>query len=70
MFPTPRDICLCLGRTRGLPNVAFRNPDGTIALVLVNTRRRGQGLRLAFGEKSAYAFLPGRSVATFVWQQP
>jgi glucosylceramidase len=51
---------------RRLPNVAFRNPDGTLVLVVV---RDGSSVRA--GAKCGTMFcrmeMPGRSVATFVW---
>lgn len=53
--------------TRSLANVAFRNPDGTVALVVVNNSRVAKPLRLGCAGRNASVQLPGRSVATFIW---
>ncbi|GAA2522348.1 ricin-type beta-trefoil lectin domain protein [Winogradskya humida] len=50
----------------GIENVAFRNPDGTIALVTVNTGG-AQDFQVSFqGQKFGYR-LPAGSMATFTW---
>ncbi len=54
--------------TRSLTNVAFRNPNGSIVLVLVNNANREQAVRLSCGKRFATASLPENSVATFMWQ--
>ena len=57
------------GGTGSLANVAFRNPDGNIVLVLVNAARRGNSINLDCAGKTVSARLSGTSVATFLWQQ-
>ena len=64
-FRTPTGV---YGATPGLDDVAFRNPDGSIALVADNS----SGSRLRFvvaadGRSFRYA-LPPRTTATFVWR--
>ncbi|NMO53466.1 glucosylceramidase [Actinoplanes sp. TBRC 11911] len=50
----------------GIENVAFRNPDGTIALVAVNTGGT-QSFRVAYGGSSFGYTMPAGSMATFTW---
>ena len=50
----------------GIQNVAFRNPDGTIVLVAVNTGGT-QNFQVSFGGQSFGYSLPGGSMATFTW---
>jgi glucosylceramidase len=64
-FRTPDGV---YGATPGLDDVAFANPDGSIALVAYNS----SGSRLRFvvaadGRAFRYA-LPPRTTATFVWR--
>jgi glucosylceramidase len=50
----------------GIQNVAFRNPDGTIALVAVNTGGT-QSFQVAYGGSSFGYSLPAGAMATFTW---
>ncbi|QYN18491.1 lectin [Amycolatopsis sp. DSM 110486] len=50
----------------GVENVAFRNPDGTIVLVALNTGGT-QNFQVSFGGQSFGYQLPGGSMATFTW---
>jgi len=50
-----------------LKNVAFRNPDGTIVLVVVNGQDKPASFHVAFGKEGFDAALPAASVATYVW---
>jgi glucosylceramidase len=50
----------------GIQNVAFRNPDGTIVLVAVNSGGT-QNFQVSFGGQSFGYQLPGGSMATFTW---
>ena len=53
---------------KGLANVAFRNADdGSIVLVLVNSKKDAQRISVA-QERTRFQYtLPAESVATFVW---
>ena len=51
-----------------LKDVAFRNPDGTVVLYVLNAGTTGQGLRLGFRGKAAATTIPEGSVATFIWK--
>ncbi len=55
---------------RSLANVAFRSPDGTLVLVVVNSGRSEQAVALTCLDRMAPVVLPGRSVSTFIWQRP
>jgi glucosylceramidase len=50
----------------GIENVAFRNPDGTIVLVAVNTGGT-QDFQVSYGGSSFGYHLPAGSMATFTW---
>ncbi len=51
-----------------LKDVAFRNPDGTIVLYMLNAGANSQALRVGFHQKTVATILPAGSVATFVWK--
>jgi glucosylceramidase len=50
----------------GIENVAFRNPDGSIVLVAVNSGG-AQNFQVSYGGSSFGYNLPGGSMATFTW---
>ncbi|QUQ72507.1 RICIN domain-containing protein [Kutzneria sp. CA-103260] len=50
----------------GIENVAFRNPDGTIALVAVNSGGT-QNFQVSYGGQSFGYTMPAGSMATFTW---
>ncbi len=50
----------------GIQNVAFRNPDGTIALVAINSGGT-QNFQVSFGGQTFGYQLPGGAMATFTW---
>jgi glucosylceramidase len=50
----------------GIENVAFRNPDGTIALMAVNTGGE-QDFRVSYQGSSFGYRLPAGAMATFTW---
>ncbi|WP_127467443.1 RICIN domain-containing protein [Streptomyces sp. B27] len=51
----------------GVQNVAFRNPDGTRAAVVVNTASGAQRFSLTDNGRSLAYALPAGAVATFTW---
>jgi glucosylceramidase len=53
--------------TKGLANVAFRNPDGSVALVVANGAAQAQTFAIKVGRQSFHYTLPASSVATFTW---
>lgn len=50
-----------------LANVAFRNPDGSLALLVANGAAEGRDVSVRIGQRSFSYRLPGASVATFTW---
>jgi glucosylceramidase len=49
-------------------SVAFRNPDGKVVLIVANAGDEPREFRIVSGDRAAPASLPGRAVATYVWQ--
>jgi glucosylceramidase len=56
--------------TGGLANVAFRNPDGSIALLVANGAAKPQTFAVKVGKQSFRYTLPASSVASFAWKDP
>jgi len=50
-----------------LSNVAFRNPDGSLALVVANGAQAARTFSVRLKGQSFRYTLPGMSVATFAW---
>ena len=48
-------------------NVAFKNPDGSIALVAENTGGAPQTFQVSYGGASFPYTLPASAMATFTW---
>jgi glucosylceramidase len=48
-------------------NVAWRNPDGSKALIAHNGGTTGQSVRVNWGDQSFTYTLPARTTATFTW---
>jgi len=53
--------------TEELANVAFKNPDGSIVLVLVNTSTDKKSMAISLDGSSLRTSIPGSSVVTFRW---
>lgn len=51
-----------------LDNVAFLNQDGSVALIVANSAAGPRAFSVAFGGAGFVHRLPGKGVATFVWQ--
>ncbi|MGB9108171.1 MAG: glycoside hydrolase family 30 beta sandwich domain-containing protein, partial [Telluria sp.] len=51
----------------GLDTVAFRNDDGTIALIVANPAATARAFSVRTGGKRFGYTLPAGSVATFTW---
>jgi glucosylceramidase len=52
----------------GLANVAFRNPDGSIALLVANGEATPRSFAVKLGRQSFRYTLPASSVASFTWK--
>lgn len=50
-------------------NVAFRNPDGTIVLIVANTTAQPKPFTLEWRDRRLVTRLAPKSVATFVWAE-
>ena len=50
-------------------NVAFRNPDDTIVLIVVNTTSQSNPFAIEWRDRSLATDLAPKSVATFVWAE-
>ena len=55
--------------TGDLANVAFRNRDGSLALIVANGAATEQTFSVRLGKQSFRYTLPATSVATFAWRQ-
>jgi glucosylceramidase len=55
------------GSPRTIIHGAFLNPDGTVALVVVNQTRREQPFAITSGDVRAETRLPAETVATYTW---
>jgi glucosylceramidase len=54
---------------RGAPNVAFRNPDGNLVLVVATAGGSEQKFAIQNAGHSVSASLPARSIGTYLWRQ-
>ena len=54
-------------RSRRFGNVAFLNPDDTVALVIANADRNASTFTVTWRNKSFAAEVPAHATATFVW---
>lgn len=52
-----------------LPNVAFKNTDGTIVNIVLNTSGAEKDFNIELDEKLVNIKLPSKAVATYVWEQ-
>jgi glucosylceramidase len=66
VLPGARRIASTSGQG-GLDTVAFRNPDGSIALVVANPASGAREFSVRVGERSFAYRLPASSVASFTW---
>ncbi|MFF7792820.1 carbohydrate-binding protein [Streptomyces sp. NPDC007991] len=55
------------GSTDTVTTVAFRNPDGAIATVVINGTSEGQEFTLRSGKQQLIDALPPKTVGTYVW---
>jgi glucosylceramidase len=51
----------------GLPNIAFRNPGGSIALTVLNDRASARTFQVTWHGQGFSYTLPGNSIVTFTW---
>lgn len=66
-FVTPNSMRIESNEPGGLPNVAFKTPDGKIVLIVANKNDQPQTFTISYKGKSLQPVLAGGSVATYVW---
>jgi glucosylceramidase len=66
-FVKPGAFRIASTANASVPNVAWRNPDGSKALVAYNASGSTQTLRVVWGGQSFTYSLPARTSATFTW---
>ena len=66
-FVRPGAFRIASTASTAVPNVAWRNPDGSKALVAYNDSGSAQSLRVNWGGSSFAYSLPARTTATFTW---
>ncbi|MGZ3272039.1 MAG: glycoside hydrolase family 30 protein, partial [Croceibacterium sp.] len=66
VLPGARRIASTSGRG-GIDTVAFRNPDGAIALLAANPAPQPRAIAVRIGARGFGYTLPANSVATFTW---
>ena len=54
--------------SKNMPNVAFRNPDGSVVLVVANPGRKTQKLSIGWKNLGLETELAAESIATLVWK--
>ncbi|MHC4331756.1 MAG: glycoside hydrolase family 30 beta sandwich domain-containing protein, partial [Planctomycetota bacterium] len=55
--------------SESLPSVAFRNPDNSIVLIVVNPMRLAKSFTVVWNNSNFVAQLDAGSLATFVWHR-
>jgi glucosylceramidase len=66
-FVPPGSIRIGSNLIEGVPNVAFKRPDGKKVLIAANNANKEQQFVVTTGAKSFNVTLPENGVATFVW---
>ncbi|RXZ84027.1 glycosyl hydrolase [Paenibacillaceae bacterium] len=51
----------------GVSNIAFKNDDGTIVMIVVNSSSEPQTFRALYADDELRDMLPGRTLATYRW---
>jgi glucosylceramidase len=67
-FVLPGAYRIASNEAQGIANVAFRNPDGSMALVVANGGTQARALSVRVGGRGFGYTLPASSVASFTWQ--
>lgn len=67
-FVNPGALRISSNATSGFQNVAFKNPDGSKVLLVLNTSGSTGSFKVRWGTQSfTYSSLPAGAVATFKW---
>lgn len=66
-FVRPGAVRIASDESTVLPNVAFKNPDGSKVLIVLNNTSAYQAFNIKFNNKIASTNLAGGAVATYIW---
>jgi glucosylceramidase len=66
-FVRPGSVRIWSTSTSGLPDVAFKTPDGKHVLIVANPGHHSQTFQIRYHGDSLTATLSGDSVGTFLW---
>lgn len=67
-FVRPGAVCIASNNfAQSIPNVAFKNPDGTKVVIALNASSSTQSFKIKWGGESFTYSLPAGAVATFKW---
>lgn len=66
-FVRPGSVRIASDMPSGLPNVAFKTPDGKKVLIVLNKNAGTQTFNIRFNNKNVSCTLNSGSVGTFVW---
>jgi glucosylceramidase len=66
-FVRPGSVRISSSVVSGLPNVAYKTPQGKKVLIVLNESGSTQSFNIKFGEKYVTSSLLAGSVATYVW---
>ena len=66
-FARPGSVRVASNILAGLPNVAFKNPEGKIVMVVLNEGAADQTFYIMYNNQSFKAVLKKGAVATYVW---
>lgn len=66
-FVRPGSVRIASDLIAGLPNVAFKTPEGKKVLIVVNKKAGTQTFNIRFNNKNVSCTLNAGSVGTFVW---
>ncbi|HVW94815.1 MAG TPA: glycoside hydrolase family 30 beta sandwich domain-containing protein [Mucilaginibacter sp.] len=66
-FVRPGAVRIASSALTTIPNVAFKNTDGSKVLIVFNTTSGNITFNIKFNNKTASSTLPGGAAATYVW---
>lgn len=66
-FVRPGAVRISSTDETSLPNVAFKNTDGSKVLIVLNTSNTAQSFNIQFNGKTVTSALAGGAVATYIW---
>ncbi|WP_448702630.1 glycoside hydrolase family 30 beta sandwich domain-containing protein [Mucilaginibacter sp. AW1-3] len=67
-FVRPGSVRVASNVLVGLPNVAFKTPDGKKVMIVANTGSATQTFNIGYGVQHATATLNAGAVGTYIWQ--